>query len=105
MNGTELRAIKKKLTYDDLVLYANNYLNSKSTEEPIQNAAGFEILADAYQRLMTEHIDNAKFSQRDLMYGAIEGMTKATGDQFTVFFPPAATQEFEESINGEFEGI
>ncbi len=105
VNGTELRAIKKKLTYDDLVLYANNYLNSKSTEEPIQNAAGFEILADAYQRLMTEHIDNAKFSQRDLMYGAIEGMAKATGDQFTVFFPPAATQEFEESINGEFEGI
>lgn len=105
VNGTELKAIKKKLTYDDLVFYANNYLNSKASDAPIQNAAGFEILADAYQRLMMEHVDNAKFSQRELMYGAIEGMAKATGDQFTVFFPPAASQEFEGEINGEFEGI
>lgn len=105
VNGSELKAMEKTLNYGDLTFYANNYLTIKSTDGTIQGAEWYYLLADAYQKLMTEHIESAKFNQKDLMYGAIEGMAQATGDQFTVFFPPAASQEFEGEINGEFEGI
>jgi carboxyl-terminal processing protease len=107
VNGSELQVIDKKLNYGDLAFYANNYLNVNTKPETgtIQNAEGYELLADAYQRLMTEHVDHAGFDQKQMMYGAIEGMAKGTGDEYTVFFPPAESQEFAGEINGEFEGI
>lgn len=78
VNGTVLTPIVKKLTYDDLLFYANNYINSKSGDAPIQNAGGFDILSDVYQRLKTEHIDKNSMDDRTLMYGAIKGMSEAT---------------------------
>ncbi|MDD2745708.1 MAG: S41 family peptidase [Candidatus Gracilibacteria bacterium] len=105
VNGTVLTPIVKKLTYDDLLFYANNYINSRSGEAPIQNAGGFDILADVYQRLKTEHIDKDSMDDRALMYGAIKGMSEASGDKYTTFFPPAEATEFNGEINGEFEGI
>lgn len=58
-----------------------------------------------YVRLKTEHIDHANFTDEQLLDGAIKGMTDATGDQYTVFFPPSEAKEFNEDLSGEFEGI
>jgi carboxyl-terminal processing protease len=105
VDGSELTAIKKKLTYDDMVFYAGNYLASKGKNAPLQNAPGYDILADAYRRLLTEHIDHEKIDERALIQGAISGMADAAGDKYTTYFPPVAAQEFSDSLNGEFEGV
>ncbi len=105
VDGSVLTAIRKKLTYDDLVFYASNYLASKGKNAPLQNAPGYDILADVYQRILTEHVDKDKMDPRNLIYGAISGMAEATGDKYTTYFPPVASQEFSNEINGEFEGI
>lgn len=105
VDGEELRPIEKKLTYDDMLFYASNYLASKAEGNPVQDANGYAELSDAYRVLTTQHIDRDKFVDQELMYGAIQGMAEASGDKFTMFFPPAAAQEFEDEINGEFEGI
>lgn len=39
------------------------------------------------------------------VYGAIEGMTAALGDPYTMFFPPAEAKSFAEQISGNFEGV
>jgi carboxyl-terminal processing protease len=105
VDGTELQYITRKLTYDDMVFYASNYLSSKSSWDPIQNAPGFEVLSDAYKKLVNEHIDRDLLDEQTLIYGAIEGMSKAANDPFTTYFPPAEATEFSEEMNGEFEGI
>lgn len=105
VDGTELEYITRKLTYDDMVFYAMNYLSTKSSDDPLRNAPGFEILSDAYRKLINEHIDKNLIKEQDLIYGAIEGMTKAANDPFTTYFPPAEATEFSEEMNGEFEGI
>lgn len=105
VDGTEIQAIKKNLTNDDLLLYGSNYLSTRSANDPVQNAPGFELFSDVYKKLTNEHIDNASFDKRTLLYGAIEGMAKATNDPFTTYFPPAQSQEFSEELNGEFEWI
>lgn len=44
-------------------------------------------------------------SNADKVYGAIEGMTAAYGDPYTVFFPPKETSAFQEEVRGDFEGV
>ena len=44
-------------------------------------------------------------TNEDRVYGAIQGMTKAMGDPYTVFFPPEESKAFEEEISGNFEGV
>lgn len=44
-------------------------------------------------------------SNQDRIYGAISGLVASFKDPYTVFFPPAETKSFQESIQGAFEGV
>ncbi|MGB2580382.1 MAG: S41 family peptidase [Minisyncoccia bacterium] len=44
-------------------------------------------------------------SNETKVWGAIEGLTAAYGDPYTVFFPPKETTAFEEEVRGSFEGV
>jgi carboxyl-terminal processing protease len=49
--------------------------------------------------------ENATTTPQDRVWGAIQGMTDALGDPYTVFLPPEDTKDFEENISGNFEGV
>ena len=40
-----------------------------------------------------------------MVYGAINGMLRATGDPYTDFFNPQESKDFSQNIKGSFEGI
>jgi len=42
---------------------------------------------------------------QDRVWGAIQGMTAAMGDPYTVFMPPEDSKDFQENISGNFEGV
>lgn len=42
---------------------------------------------------------------RDLFYGAMTGLAQSLGDPYTTYFEPKVAQEFQESLQGKFEGI
>ncbi len=42
---------------------------------------------------------------QERVWGAIQGMTAAMGDPYTVFMPPTDAQDFETNISGNFEGV
>lgn len=44
-------------------------------------------------------------SDKDKVWGAIEGLTASYGDPYTIFFPPKETSVFQEEVRGDFEGI
>ncbi len=44
-------------------------------------------------------------TDKDKIYGAIQGMVESVGDPYTVFFPPAEATNFESEIEGNFEGV
>jgi carboxyl-terminal processing protease len=46
-----------------------------------------------------------KLKTQDQIYGATKGLVKSLEDPYTVFMSPKDSAKFEESINGEFEGI
>lgn len=42
---------------------------------------------------------------KDLFYGAVQGMVAATGDPYTVFSTPEDSKQFQETLDGKFFGV
>lgn len=63
----------------------------------------------AYQVLnknfIVTHASSTLPTQQEQLWGAIAGLTASFGDPYTVFFPPADAQVFQEDIKGSFGGI
>lgn len=65
----------------------------------------FQIYYDVYNTIHNDFYGKDKVKNEDLIYESIKWLTKGTGDAYTTFFPPVEAQEFDESLNGEFEWI
>ena len=76
-----------------------NIENNQSTQ------ANFGIFWEAWDMLKKEHLKGAQAVDKDLVYGAIDGLVNSLGDPNTVFFPPEDSKKFEEDVNGSFGGI
>ncbi len=44
-------------------------------------------------------------SSQDKIFGAISGLVDSLGDPYTVFFPPKENKAFEDSLQGNLEGV
>lgn len=73
---------------------------------PDAPAAGFssELLAETYNEIQ-ERFAGDLATNEELEYGAVKGLTAALGDPHTSFFDPDEATIFEQTINGEFQGI
>ncbi len=57
------------------------------------------------QQYITTHASSSLPSEKDRVYGAIQGLADSYGDPYTVFFPPEEAKAFNESIAGSFAGV
>lgn len=64
-----------------------------------------DIFYDVYRTLEREHYRKDSFSKDSLTQGAIKGITEATQDDYTTYFPPVEGDSFIQSLDGEYEGI
>jgi carboxyl-terminal processing protease len=71
----------------------------------IDKSVDFSLFWKVWDLLKDKHIDRDKLDTQKLIYGAINGMLKATGDPYTDFFNPEQTKAFSQDIEGSFEGI
>ena len=97
----------KALTYGALFdTISDLYSQEDSTSaNGVDKASNYAILNDAYLKLHNEYYDASKVEETDLLRGAITGMTEATGDKHTVYFPPTESKQFQDELSGELEGI
>ncbi|MEK7596806.1 MAG: S41 family peptidase, partial [Patescibacteria group bacterium] len=65
----------------------------------------FGLFWRAWSKLSEKYVDQSKLDNQKMIYGAIEGMTAALGDPYTVFFPPEESKIFQSEIAGNFEGV
>ena len=65
----------------------------------------FSTFWTAWNLLQSKYVDKNKLNTQDMVYGAIDGMVKAIGDPYTVFFKPKESKAFNEQISGSFSGI
>ncbi len=63
------------------------------------------IFQDVFKTLKQSHFDRENLDDKELFYSAISGLAEWSDDIYTTYFPPVANKSFQESLNGEFEGI
>jgi len=69
----------------------------------ILNAEGFDLLQATYTRINEKFLYGAK--QEELVNGAIVGMVKSLGDQYSQFLPDEQGEQYVDSYKSNFYGI
>ena len=72
---------------------------------PAGEKVDFSLFWKVWDLLKEKHVDKDKLNAQNLVYGAINGMLKATNDPYTSFFNPKENQDFSDNIEGSFDGI
>jgi len=80
-----------------------NVLLNKDVNQP--QGVDFSTFWTVWNLLHSKYVDSGKLNTQDLVYGAIDGLVKAVGDPYTVFFKPKESEEFNQQISGSFSGI
>ena len=65
----------------------------------------FSLFWEVWNRLQDTYIDADKLDSQKMVYGAIQGMTQAVGDPYTIFLPPNENEQSKADLNGQFEGV
>lgn len=74
--------------------------------DPNQNLdVDFSLFWDAIDVAKSKYIDIKDVSDKDFLYGAIEGAIGALDDPYSVFLKPQDAKKFDEDIKGVFGGI
>ncbi|MEX1112039.1 MAG: S41 family peptidase [Candidatus Andersenbacteria bacterium] len=68
-----------------------------------QRQFSFPTFWNAWDALHENYIGD--LDDKDLFYGAVEGLVRATGDPYTVFSTPEDSKQFQETLNGKFSGV
>jgi carboxyl-terminal processing protease len=80
----------------------DNLLNFQSSFFSGQNLT---LFWEAWQAVSNKFIDREKIDQKKAFYGALQGMVKSIGDDYTEFYSPQEAKIFNEDISGSFEGV
>lgn len=80
-------------------------LINKEPAFQIGENTNFAIFWQAWSLLDQKFVDRDKLDRQKMIYGAISGLYKASGDPYTVFFPPKESKNFQNEIKGSFEGV
>lgn len=75
-----------------------------ATSTTQQENLDFELFWDVWSLVQQNYV-NQPVDDSNLFYGAVEGIAQAVDDPYTEFLDPELTQQFSETISGEFEGI
>ncbi|MEA2092526.1 MAG: S41 family peptidase [Patescibacteria group bacterium] len=65
----------------------------------------FTIFNEVYHFIEKKHPEFENLTEEEVVYGAVEGMLRALGDDYTSFFSPERSILFMEDISGEFQGV
>ena len=67
----------------------------------------FSLFWQVLKSLEENYVDKDKIDYKEVLYGAISGMTESLEDPYTVFMKPEKTESFLESVEtgGSFEGV
>lgn len=65
----------------------------------------FGVFWEVWDRVESKFYREQPLDYQQMTYGAIEGMLKTLGDDYTVFEEPENAQQTRERMSGQFEGI
>jgi carboxyl-terminal processing protease len=88
-------------------LFAGGFYVGKENQviiNPLEEV-DFTVFTEVYHFIEKKHPEFENLSEEEVVYGAVEGMLRALGDDYTSFFTPERSALFMEDITGEFQGV
>lgn len=86
--------------------FSNQVGEVVNTVKPIEKAdVDFATFWEVWSLLETTYLEPEKLDNEDMVHGAISGMTRALGDPYTTYLPPADNQRNGEDLAGSFFGV
>lgn len=79
----------------------NQILNGKNSDQSSQ--VDFSLFWDVWNIVEQDFVKDKDYQK--MLYGSINGMLKSLDDPYTAFMDPEMSDEFEEEIEGTFDGI
>jgi carboxyl-terminal processing protease len=77
-----------------------------TTPAPTSGQPDFGLIREAWDTLHTKYVGASELDDRELIYGAINGMTEAVGDTgHTSFMTPEERAERNNDLSGKYVGI
>lgn len=70
-----------------------------------EEKADMNLFWDVWGRLESNYLDPSKISAKNMVFGAIKGMTASLEDPYTTFLPPTENTRSKEDLSGEFSGV
>lgn len=74
-------------------------------EVPAGVTADFEPFWKVWSIIDQKHPGADAITAQQRVYGAIKGLVSSLDDPYSVYFPPQDAKDFQNTINGSFEGI
>ncbi|HZZ98377.1 MAG TPA: S41 family peptidase [Candidatus Saccharimonadia bacterium] len=65
----------------------------------------FSQFWEVWRRLEANYYDPSKLDAKKMVYGAIQGMTAALGDPYTMYLPPDDQKRTQQDLQGSFDGV
>ncbi len=81
-----------------------NIINPTDSSKDVDFAAFWKVW-NLLDQKFAPATTSQQISNQDRVYGAISGMVDSLNDPYTVFLSPEENEQFEENIQGNFEGI
>ncbi len=85
--------------------FLNNVGSVLEKDSAEKKTVDFSLFWKVWNLLQEKYVDADKLTADEMLYDSIKGMLWATGDPYTVFMDPKEVKEFNDEIEGEFEGI
>ncbi|MEJ0053362.1 MAG: S41 family peptidase [bacterium] len=80
--------------------------NLDATPDPDINLTDFwKVYNTLRAEFVQTHASTTLPTEKEIVWGAIKGLTDSYGDPYTTFFPPEEAKLFTDSISGSFEGV
>lgn len=83
----------------------NNTDTSYVIQAPKNVRVDFDMLPEIWDLLREKYVEPEKLSLQKLGQYAIKGFVAGVGDPYTVYMTKEESQEFQENLNGQLEGI
>jgi len=83
----------------------NDLLKTQETSKVENSEVDLSLFWAALDKIKEKYINRNDINYDTLVNGAVSGMVNSLGDPYTVFLSPDELKQFEEGIDGVFEGI
>lgn len=75
------------------------------TDNSVVTDAQFAPFWEVWHILDDKYVAASSTDTQTKIYGAMQGLAASYGDPYTVFFPPQENQDFQDQIQGNFQGV